>query len=63
MDLLAGTSTGGILGIGLSSGISASDLVDVYSIRAKEIFTNRKITEGLFVHSRYTDEGLRKVLN
>jgi len=34
VDLLAGTSTGGILAIGLAAGIKADDLVKIYSTRA-----------------------------
>ncbi len=37
-DLIAGTSTGGILAIGLSLGFSASELLDFYEKRGPEIF-------------------------
>jgi Patatin-like phospholipase len=37
-DLIAGTSTGGILAIGLSMGLSASDLLELYEKRGPEIF-------------------------
>jgi patatin-like phospholipase/acyl hydrolase len=37
-DLIAGTSTGGIIAIGLAMGLRASDLVDLYEKRGPEIF-------------------------
>jgi patatin-like phospholipase/acyl hydrolase len=37
-DLIAGTSTGGIIAIGLAMGLRASDLLDLYEHRGPEIF-------------------------
>ena len=37
-DLIAGTSTGGILAIGLSLGLRATELLDLYENRGPEIF-------------------------
>jgi len=37
-DLIAGTSTGGIIAIGLAMNLSASDLLDLYEQRGPEIF-------------------------
>ena len=37
-DLIAGTSTGGILALGLGKGMSASELRDLYVLRGNEIF-------------------------
>ena len=37
-DLIAGTSTGGIIALGLGSGLSASDLLDLYVRRGCEVF-------------------------
>ena len=37
-DLIAGTSTGGIIALGLASGLKASELRDVYVQRGREIF-------------------------
>ena len=37
-DLIAGTSTGGIIAIGLAMGLRASDLLDLYERRGPEIF-------------------------
>ena len=37
-DLIAGTSTGGILAIGLAMGLPASKLLDLYEKRGPEVF-------------------------
>ncbi|MDE0068777.1 MAG: CBASS cGAMP-activated phospholipase [Caldilineaceae bacterium] len=37
-DLIAGTSTGGIIALGLGSGLTASDLLDLYLHRGREVF-------------------------
>ncbi len=37
-DLIAGTSTGGILALGLGAGLKASEMVDLYVKRGREIF-------------------------
>ncbi len=37
-DLIAGTSTGGIIAIGLAMGLRASELLDLYEKRGPEIF-------------------------
>jgi patatin-like phospholipase/acyl hydrolase len=41
-DLIAGTSTGGILALGMGAGLSASELRDLYLVRGCEIFPERK---------------------
>jgi len=40
-DLIVGTSTGGIIALGLAAGMSASDLVEFYVKDGKEIFPSR----------------------
>ncbi len=37
-NLLAGTSTGGIIAFGLSRGMSISEIIDIYNTRADDIF-------------------------
>ena len=37
-DLITGTSTGGILALGLAAGMTAGELVDLYITRGREIF-------------------------
>ena len=72
-DLIAGTSTGGILALGLSrpddegnARYSAADLVDIYRDRGREIF-NRSFWKGLTSVGGLTDEtysatGLEEIL-
>ena len=42
VDLLFGTSTGGILALALSLGIPAEEIKDLYFNNAKNIFGNKK---------------------
>lgn len=37
-DLVAGTSTGGVIGLGLGAGLTAADLLDLYVNQGNEIF-------------------------
>lgn len=72
-DLIAGTSTGGILALGLcidnGSGqpkYSAKDLVGLYKERGKEIF-ERSLWKGVssvggLTDEKYSEEGLEKIL-
>lgn len=62
-DLIAGTSTGGIIAIGLGLGIPAGALADLYSKRCGEIFS-KPFWRRLLPLSRakYGAEGLRKAL-
>ena len=73
-DLIAGTSTGGILALGLSKNqgngtpvYSASDLVKIYETRGKDIFPRspwKGVTSiGGLVDEKYTHTGLEKVLD
>ncbi len=72
-DLIAGTSTGGILAIGLNMGLSASELLDFYEKRSYEIFgqNNGKFANALcrylqglhwIYRSKYRSDVLRNVL-
>ena len=64
-DLLVGTSTGGIIALGLAAGISASQLSDLYLTRGKEIFPprGRRIRKVLqFVMAGYRREPLDLIL-
>lgn len=73
-DLIAGTSTGGILAIGLALGLSARDLLTLYEQRGPEIFgqhrgaifnwISRKLRLGRWVlKSKYSSHALKSVLN
>ena len=54
-DLIAGTSTGGILAVGLGAGITATELRDLYVRRGCEIFPpiRPKALEGVLRRIRY----------
>jgi len=63
-DLIAGTSTGGIIAIGLGLGLSAKRLLRFYEKHGAEIFAGRRFwreVRGLFM-SKYSDVPLRRVL-
>jgi uncharacterized protein len=53
-DLIAGTSTGGILAIGLGLGLSAREICDFYASKGPEIFPSTSLiqrTSGFFANS------------
>lgn len=73
-DLITGTSTGGILALGLSKDnghgkakYSAQELVEIYEERGREIFPRsfwRGVSSvGGFIDELYAVEGLEKVLD
>lgn len=41
VDIIAGTSTGGILALGLARGLTTEQLVELYTVRGDEIFRSR----------------------
>jgi len=61
-DLIAGTSIGGILAIGIACGISATDLVAQMREHGPEIFRPKPTSLGGFVSSRYDSSVLRAVI-
>lgn len=70
-DLIAGTSTGSIIGCALSLGIDTETIIDFYLNRSREVFppsaarlwnrVRRVFSEGLDA-PRYSSEGLARVL-
>jgi len=58
-DLIVGTSTGGIIALGLGLGLSAGQILDFYEDKAGTIFTGKKW--GL-IRPRYDSDGLRRAL-
>lgn len=68
-DLIAGTSTGGIIALGLGAGLSSTHLYDLYHRRGSEIFPPRnpfarKIAEAFHLFtSRYDRTALENILN
>jgi len=72
-DLIAGTSTGGIIALGLAAGLTAADLRQLYLERGKEIFPSHgpglvgRIGRRLhacrrLLHYSYDQEALARVL-
>ncbi|HTZ80144.1 MAG TPA: CBASS cGAMP-activated phospholipase [Stellaceae bacterium] len=62
-DLIAGTSTGGIIAIGLGLGFSAQHLLDLYKVNGAEIFPKKRLlTWKRLVRAKYTYAPLRRAL-
>ena len=63
-DLIAGTSTGGIIAIGLGLGMTAKELLQLYRDTGAKIFQRRRFGAraiGLF-RAKYTNAALRHTL-
>jgi patatin-like phospholipase/acyl hydrolase len=60
-DLLTGTSTGGIICLGLSSGMSASQITQLYTVEGKRIFGKKQSIKGVF-KALYSNETLKGIL-
>lgn len=65
-DMLCGTSTGGLIALGLSLKIPASEISKIYSQHGKDIFPKQNKIVGLlrqtFWKGKFKDEPLKKVL-
>lgn len=63
-DLVVGTSTGGIIALGLGKGFSATDLLAFYVEMGKDIFSGNRYWNALkhFGFSKYKNEVLKKYL-
>jgi len=66
-DLLCGTSTGGLIALGLSLKIPVSEISKIYSEHGKDIFPEQNKFVGLIRQTlwkgKFKDEPLKKVLN
>ena len=66
VDLVAGTSTGGIIALGLAHGLAPADLVALYRDRAKEIFDDSWLDDlkdlGGLTGADYDNDKLKAVL-
>lgn len=60
-DMIAGTSTGGILACGLGAGIPAATMVAMYTQRGPEIFSKKWWRPNVAL-PKYSDAGINKVL-
>lgn len=65
-DIISGTSIGGILALALALEIPTSKLLDAFIFQGKDIFkprwNNRFQLLSSFIFSRYTNDGLKKIL-
>lgn len=68
-DLICGTSTGGIIALGLGLGVSTDNIIEFYKTYGPKIFnSNTKMKNYLFglrqafLSSKYTDKALRDAL-
>lgn len=63
-DLIAGTSTGGIIAIGLALGQTAGEMLQLYKEHGPAIFPARKVTSSLrrLLRAKYGFEPLRQAL-
>jgi uncharacterized protein len=63
-DLIAGTSTGGIIALGLGLGLSAAELLQLYKEHGSKIFPRRGMSRNLrgLMRAKYTVEPLRAAL-
>ncbi|MBV9742247.1 MAG: patatin-like phospholipase family protein, partial [Acidobacteriia bacterium] len=64
-DFLAGTSTGALISAALAAGLPASQILDIYTQRANEIFTPPKIiadAERLILGYMYNPANIQRVL-
>lgn len=61
VDLITGTSTGGILALGLGAGLSPAQMLNFYCEHASVIFPGRRRGPG-FVRRRYSTAPLRRLL-
>jgi patatin-like phospholipase/acyl hydrolase len=63
-DLIAGTSSGGIIALGLGMGLSGRELVEFYEEQGPVIFSGNPFLRGLrhFAFSKYSHEPLRDSL-
>lgn len=62
VDLLAGTSTGGFIALGLAQGDKVDDLISLYENEGAEIFQKSLLGVGGLMHCRYNNDGYRKLL-
>lgn len=61
-DLIAGTSTGGIIALGLACGVDAKLLLEIYEQKGNQIFSNPKINLVTYKYPKYDSTGLESIL-
>jgi len=60
-DMICGTSTGGIIALGLATGISASNISDIYIKKGEKIFPKNLLTNSL-LSAKYSNKQLLELL-
>lgn len=60
-DIITGTSTGGIIALALSTGMSSQEIFTLYSEEGNRIFAKKKLGKGVF-QPVYSNDGLKKLL-
>jgi len=62
-DLIAGTSTGGIIALGLGLGLSAAEMLDLYKVHGARIFPRQRfLTLMSLIRAKYDYQPLRDAL-
>ena len=61
-DLICGTSTGGIIALGLALGMKSEDILNLYSENANLIFRNKRDVLTSLFHPFYQRENLQEIL-
>lgn len=61
-NLISGTSTGGIIALGLALGVPAQEILDIYKKHASTIFGSPKGFVGNIFRSKHKRNGLEKLL-
>lgn len=61
-DLIAGTSTGGIIALGLGLGLPSKQILDFYETRGPQIFVGARGLLGRVLGPKYDDRPLREAL-
>jgi patatin-like phospholipase/acyl hydrolase len=61
-DLISGTSTGGIIALGLGLGLSAHDILAFYEAHGPTIFNRGRGPIGRFLGAKYDSRPLREAL-
>jgi hypothetical protein len=63
-DLVAGTSTGGLIALGLAAGQTAEQMCELYLTRIKDVFSssNRRFIVRRLWRAKYRNKGLRQAV-
>lgn len=62
-DMICGTSTGGIIALGLALGMKSNEILKLYSENAKQIFGNKKGCFASIFNPLHNNDNLKKLLD